>query len=59
MLLWTVSELMHLTRDELCSLDGNLRHALAEFEAGACERSDVLTTLDNIRRVMVARGLHY
>ncbi|WP_035661853.1 hypothetical protein [Bradyrhizobium sp. Ec3.3] len=59
MLLWTIGELMHLTRDELCNLDGNLRHALAEFEAGTCERYAVLTTLNNIRRAMGRRGLHY
>ncbi|MCP3476676.1 hypothetical protein NLM33_41675 [Bradyrhizobium sp. CCGUVB1N3] len=59
MLLWTITELMHLTRDELCNLDGNMRHALAEFEAGTCERDAVLTSLANIRRAMVWRGLYY
>ena len=59
MQLWTISELMHLTRDELCNLDGRMRHLLAECEAGTRARHDVLTTIDNIRRVMSSRGLRY
>jgi hypothetical protein len=59
MLLRTINELMHLTRDELCNLDGNLRQALTEFEADTSRRHDALTTIGDIRRVMIARGLHY
>ena len=59
MKLWTISELMHLTRDELCNLAATIEQSLAEFEAGTIERSDALTNLDNVRRVMVRRDLHY
>ena len=56
---WTIGELMHLTRDELCNLDGGVRQALTKLEAGTAERFNALVTLDNIRRVMALRGLHF
>jgi hypothetical protein len=56
MALWTITELMHLTRDELCDLAGRIEHALSNPEAGSVERFNALTSLDNIRRVMVLRG---
>jgi hypothetical protein len=59
MTLWTISELMHLTRDELCNLAAKIEQSLPEFEAGTVKRLDALTSLDNIRRVMACRGLHY
>ncbi len=59
MTLWTITELMHLTRDELCDLADRIEHALADLEAGSVERFNALTSLDNIRRVMVLRDLHY
>jgi hypothetical protein len=59
MTLWTISELMHLTRDELCNLATRAENALLIFEAGSVERLDALTSLNNIRRVMVRRDLHY
>lgn len=59
MRLWTITELMHLTRDELCGLAGEIAIMLPEWEAGSVERLNALTSLDNIRRVMVLRGLHY
>jgi hypothetical protein len=55
----TISELMHLTRDELCNLAASIERSLPEFEAGTIERLDALTSLSNIRRVMVLRDLHY
>lgn len=58
-MLRTISELMHLTRDELCNLAGKIEQSLPGFEAGTVERFDALTSLDNIRRVMVWRDLHY
>ena len=58
-MLWTISELMHMTRDELCKLAGRIEHALPDLEAGTAERLDAITSLDNIRRVMTGRGLHY
>lgn len=57
--LWTIGELMHLTRDELCNLAGTIVQSLTEFEAGTIERLDALTSLDNIRRVMVRRDLNF
>jgi hypothetical protein len=56
--LWTISELMHLTRDELCDLATRIEDALPEFEAGSVERLNALTSLNNIRRVMVLRDLY-
>lgn len=59
MTLWTLNELMRLTRDELCNLASRIEHALPGLEAGTAERLDALTSLGNIRRVMVRRDLHY
>ena len=59
MALWTITELMHLTRDELCGLADHIEHALSDLEAGSVERFDAVASLDNIRRVMVLRGFHY
>jgi len=56
---WTIAELMHLTRDELCNLAATIELSLAEFDAGTIERLFALSSLGNIRRVMVWRGLHY
>ena len=52
MLLWTIAELMHLTRDELCGIAEHATNALPDLEVGTVARSNALTTLDNIRRVM-------
>ena len=57
-MLWTITELMHLTRDELCDLADRITLTLSELDAGTVARSDALTSLDNIRRVMVLRDLH-
>jgi hypothetical protein len=56
--LWTVTELMHLTRDELCDLADRIVTIVPELEAGSLERLRALTSLDNIRRVMALRDLH-
>ena len=58
MSLWTVAELMHMTRDELSDLAARISHKLSELEAGAVARTNALASLDNIRRVMVLRDLH-
>jgi hypothetical protein len=58
-MLWTICELMHLTRNELCNLAARIELSLPEFEAGTVERLNTLTSLNNIRRVMVWRDLHY
>ena len=59
MQIWTIDELMHLTRDELCQLAGEIEQGLRGLEAGTVARLNALTTLDNIRRVMTRRGLHF
>jgi hypothetical protein len=56
--LWTIVELMHLTRDELCDLAARIILTLPELEAGNVARSNALASLDNICRVMVLRDLH-
>lgn len=58
MLDWTVTELMHLTRDELCNLAERIEAILPELEVGSLERLSALTSLYNIRWVMVSRDLH-
>jgi hypothetical protein len=59
MQLWTITELMHLTRQELCELASEIEHVLLYIEAGTVDRCYALTSLDNIRRVMELRGLHF
>jgi hypothetical protein len=58
-MLLTISELMHLTRDELCNLSTTIEQSLLTLDAGTVKRLDALISLDNIRRTMVLRGLHY
>jgi hypothetical protein len=58
MSLWTIAELMHMTRDELRDLAARIAHKLPELEAGTVARTNALASLDNIRRVMVLRDLH-
>ena len=57
MLVWTIAELMHLTRNELCDLAERIAFKLPELEAGTVARHDALTSLDNIRKVMRLRDL--
>ena len=57
--LWTINELIHLTRDELCNLAARTSRLLPELEAGTVERFNALTSLCNIRRVMGWRDLHF
>ncbi|WP_316203928.1 hypothetical protein [Bradyrhizobium sp. SZCCHNS3051] len=56
---WTVTELMHLTQDELCDLAARIENSLPGIEAGTADRAQALASLDNIRRVMLLRGLHF
>jgi hypothetical protein len=53
---WTITELMHLTRNELCELSDRLLKVLHEFEADTRERTYALISLTNIRRVMRLRN---
>ncbi|MGY8666168.1 hypothetical protein Q3C01_27985 [Bradyrhizobium sp. UFLA05-109] len=57
--LLTISELMHLTRDELCKIASEIEQGLPECEAGTSERLNALTSLENIRRVMTIRGFQF
>jgi hypothetical protein len=56
---WSVGELMHLTRCELCALSSRLENVLPSFEVGTVERSNALVSLENIRRVMLMRELRF
>jgi hypothetical protein len=58
MLLWTLGELLHLTRDELCDLAERLECVLADLDVDTVARSHALTSLANIRRVLLLRNLH-
>lgn len=58
-MLWTIDELMHLTRDELCNLAAAIEVSLSELDVGTIERLDALTSLRNIRCTMIRRGLHF
>lgn len=54
-----ISELMQLTRDELCNLASSIEQSLRQCEPGTVQRLNILVSLDNIRRVMAWRDLHY
>jgi hypothetical protein len=56
MTLWTLTDLMHLTRRELCALACRIAASLPEFESGSVERHNALASLSNIRRVLVQRN---
>lgn len=56
---WIIEQLMLLTRDELCDLASHIEQELDELEPGTVMRLVALTSLDNIRRVISARGLHF
>jgi hypothetical protein len=55
----TISELMYLTCEELCDLSMRIERNLNNLEAGTVARTHALTSLGNIRRVMILRGLHF
>ncbi|WP_315745475.1 MULTISPECIES: hypothetical protein [unclassified Bradyrhizobium] len=59
MRLWTIDELMLLTREELCRLAEGLERGLTRLEPGTAVRMTALTSLDNIWRVMTIRDLHF
>jgi hypothetical protein len=58
MTLWTFTELMQMTRQELFELDHTLRAMLKRLKPGTAARTDPLASLENIRRVLVQRDLH-
>jgi hypothetical protein len=51
----TITELMRLTRTELCALLTRITNELPAFPEGSVERANALTTLRNIRFVLVRR----
>ena len=53
----TVNELLRLTRIELCDLAQRITHELPEYPEGSPERTNALTSLRNIRYVLVRRDL--
>lgn len=54
---WTLNELMHLTRAELCDLAARIECALSGLEPGSADRLHALISLENIRKVLVQRDL--
>src|SRR6202051_2758053 len=51
----TLTELMRLTRIELCALLTRITNELTDFPEGSAERDNALTTLRNIRWVLARR----
>lgn len=51
----TITELMRLTRTELCALLTRITNQLPDFPEGSAERDNALTTLRNIRFVLARR----
>lgn len=51
----TLTELMRLTRTELCALAARAANALAEYPEGSPERDNALTNLRNIRWALARR----
>ena len=53
----TLTELMRLTRIELCALAAQITNALADYPEGSIERDNALTNLRNIRSTLARRDL--
>jgi hypothetical protein len=51
----TITELMRLTRTELCALAARITNELPDFPEGSTERANALLTLGNIRLVLARR----
>jgi hypothetical protein len=51
----TLTELMRLTRIELCALLTRITNELPDLPEGSAERDNALTTLRNIRFVLARR----
>jgi len=59
MTVWTIGELMQLTRVELCAIAINIENALPALGTGTVDRFNALVSLENIRCVMVMRDFRY
>jgi hypothetical protein len=51
----TLTELMRLTRTELCALAAQMTNALADYPEGSPEREAAQTNLCNIRSALARR----
>jgi hypothetical protein len=51
----TLTELMRLSKIELCDLLARITTALPNFPEGSAERANALMNLGNIRRVLARR----
>ena len=51
----TLTELMRLTRIELCDLLTRIKSALPDFPESSAERANALLNLGNIRRLLARR----
>jgi hypothetical protein len=51
----TLTELMRLSKIELCDLLARITNALPDFPEGSAERANGLLNLGNIRRVLARR----
>jgi hypothetical protein len=58
MTIWTFSESMQMTREELFDLDRTLRAMLWRIRPGTVARTNTLASFENIRRILVQRDLH-
>jgi hypothetical protein len=52
---WSLADLMHLTRQELCELACQIGACLPEWESGSVKRHNGLVSLRNIRRMLALR----
>jgi hypothetical protein len=51
----TLTELMRLSKIELCDLLARITNALPDFPEGSVERANALLNLSNVRRVLARR----
>jgi hypothetical protein len=51
----TLTDLMRLTRTELCALAVQITNELPKFSEGSVERANALINLGNVRRVLARR----
>ncbi len=57
--IYSIDELMLMTRNEICDIAEHLERKLVRLEADNPVRTYVLISLYNIRRVMLWRDLHF
>jgi hypothetical protein len=57
MRLFTITELMRLTRMELCDLIAQIAHALRDYRGSSVDREIAVMNLRNIARILANREL--